>query len=556
VYGPKEEGGLNIPNLYITQGTSKISFLQEHLGASTVLGELLRVTIEAAKVEIGIGRNMFQLDYDAYHMLLTDTWIKEVWRFSYEEKITISDNVTMNLALQQDNDLYLMEIFCQQQFTKAELQHINRVRIYLQVTTLSDIMCGYGTSFQQAYRVQHQEGRPFCCKWPQQPKLGKRAISLWRKALRLCFPRDADDVYNLGSWISNGHTEGWKWYYNPNTKHLYKRSNGTWRIWKRVHQRGTLGSTPTFTYYNQAIKLPQKSAQATIQSAKHMQIRMTGWYAHKNITLDSHQPYYYDYSTIRDSVKLSKEREILLKENIYNGTLRLVSDDGSYNPNLHLGTASWVVESLDKQLQITGNLITPGEADIQCSHRSELSGLLGGIQYINKSCKRLNIHQGDIRMGCDGEGAIIMVSSFHDKVNSSRKHFDLLGAIHVAIDISPVKWEFKHICGHQDDYIMYQDLTRDEQLNVLADELAKKKLKQFITTVNWRYKRPIRIPYEQCSIDWTNQFGTKVRISNHLQKSLQRNIQGMRAREYWKKKKGLNNYQECQLDWDLLKKHT
>jgi hypothetical protein len=302
-----------------------------------------------------------------------------------------------------------------------------------------------------------------------------------------------------------------KWYYNPNTKYLYERSNDTWRIWRRVHQRGTLGSTPTFTYYNQAIKLPQKSAQATIQLAKHRQIRMTGWHAHKNITIGSHHPYYYDYSAIRDSVKLSKERELLLKENISNGTLRLVSD-GSYNPKLHLGTASWVVESLDKQLQITGNLIMPGEAEIQCSHRSELSGLLGGIQYINKSCKILNIHQGDVRMGCNGEGAIIMVSSFHDKVNSSRKHFDLLGTIRVAIDISPVKWELNHICGHQDDYIMYQDLTRDEQLNVVADELAKKTLKQFITTVNWRYKRPIRIPYEQCSIDWTKQFGTKVLI--------------------------------------------
>jgi hypothetical protein len=322
-------------------------------------------------------------------------------------------------------------------------------------------------------------------------------------------------------------------------------------MWRRVHQRGTLGSTPNFIYYNQAIKLPSQSAQATIQASKHRQIRMTGWHEHNNSTIRPHQPYYYDHSTIRNSFKLSKERELLLKENIRNGTLRLVSD-GSYDPNLHLGTAAWVIESLDKQLQITGSLITPGEAEIQCSHRSELSGLLGGIQYINERCRQFKIHQGDVRMGCDGEGAIIMVSNFHDKVNSSRKHFDLLGSIRLEIDISPVQWEFKHIHGHQDDYIMYQDLTRDEQLNVLADELAKETLKQFITMVNWRHKRPIHIPYEQCTIDWTNQFGTKVRISNHLQKSLQRNIQGIRAREYWKKKKGLNNYQERQLDWKLL----
>jgi hypothetical protein len=58
-------------------------------------------------------------------MLITNTWIKDVWRISFEENITITDNVTMNIPLQCENDLYLMEIFSQHQFTKAEMQHIN-----------------------------------------------------------------------------------------------------------------------------------------------------------------------------------------------------------------------------------------------------------------------------------------------------------------------------------------------------------------------------------------------------------------------------------------------
>jgi hypothetical protein len=272
VYASKKDGGLNIPNLYISQGTSRIAFLQEHLGALTLSGELLRVTIEAAKVEIGVGRDLFQLDYDRYHMLLTDTWIKEVWRFSREQNITIRDHVTMNVSLQRDNDLFLMEIFSQHHFTNAELQHINRVRLHLQVTTLSNIMCGYGSTYNQAYKIQPQQDRPHRCKWPRQPKPGKRAITLWRKALRECFPRDIEDKYTLGEWFNNGHNECWKWYYNDNTNFLYERDKDRWKIWRRLHLRGVLGATPTFTYYNQALRLPRHSTRATICPHKHKQV--------------------------------------------------------------------------------------------------------------------------------------------------------------------------------------------------------------------------------------------------------------------------------------------
>jgi hypothetical protein len=173
---------------------------------------------------------------------------------------------------------------------------------------------------------------------------------------------------------------------------------------------------------------------------------------------------------------------------------------------------------------------------------------------VNEMCNKLNICSGDTKMGCDGEGAIILVSNFHDKINSSRKHFDMLGAIHNAIELSPIKWTFHHIRGHQDDFLEFQDLGRDEQLNVMADNMAKEKLSSFISTVNWRYKRPINISYERCSVDWTNQLGTRIRISSHLQKTLQSHIQQVKAREYWMKKKSISPYYERQIDWKLLHK--
>jgi hypothetical protein len=324
-------------------------------------------------------------------------------------------------------------------------------------------------------------------------------------------------------------------------------------MWRRLNQRGILGTTPIFVYYNQALRLPRNSARATIIFQKHKQIRMTGWEHHGGISQSPHRPYYWDHSIANTITNLTNDQILLFTNHVRNGSITLVSD-GSFNPQLELGTAAWILESLDKTLQIKGTLITPGESEAQCAHHSELSGLLGGIRYVNDMCNKLGICSGNTKMGCDGEGAIILVSNFHQKINSSRKHFDMLGAIHNALELSPLKWEFHHIRGHQDDLLEFQDLGRDEQLNVMADTLAKEKLRSFALTVNWRYKRPINISYEQCSVDWTNQFGTRVRISSHLQKSLQSHIQHVSARKYWTKKKSISNYHERQIDWNLLHK--
>jgi hypothetical protein len=40
---------------------SHIAMIADHLSSSTIMGELLRMTIEAAKVKIRVGRNLFCL---------------------------------------------------------------------------------------------------------------------------------------------------------------------------------------------------------------------------------------------------------------------------------------------------------------------------------------------------------------------------------------------------------------------------------------------------------------------------------------------------------------
>jgi hypothetical protein len=54
IHGPKEEGGLNLTNLYTYQGLSRIELLQDHLGSRGMTNELLRTSIENTKVKISL----------------------------------------------------------------------------------------------------------------------------------------------------------------------------------------------------------------------------------------------------------------------------------------------------------------------------------------------------------------------------------------------------------------------------------------------------------------------------------------------------------------------
>ena len=72
----------------------------------------------------------------------------------------------------------------------------------------------------------------------------------------------------------------------------------------------------------------------------------------------------------------------IIKQALSTGEIRAVSD-GSYRREEQYGTAGWLVEDKRRQIQLSGSLITPGPKESQCSHRSELAGILGTILNIN-----------------------------------------------------------------------------------------------------------------------------------------------------------------------------
>ena len=169
IFGPKDDGGFQLNHLYTTQGIFHIEKLLKFLPSNTMTGRLQRVSLQLCILEVGIGRNIFQLSYNLFEFLLSESWIKQVWKFADENDITIIDRVTEFPLPSRQGDVFLMEAFSAQGYSKKQMQILNRCRIYLQALTLSDVMNGKGDGFTLTIRGIRDHQKRNAYTWPFQP---------------------------------------------------------------------------------------------------------------------------------------------------------------------------------------------------------------------------------------------------------------------------------------------------------------------------------------------------------------------------------------------------
>lgn len=553
-YGNKAEGGLGINNLYRTGGLGRIAFLQEHLGLQDISGENIRTSIELHKIELGVGRNLFTLPFDLYGHLATETWVKATWQFAQEHNIEIEDKVTSNIQLHREDDVYLMEIFAHYGFTKKELQQINRCRIHMQVTTLADIVTGDGKRITETARhCKRDDTRSSPFDWPIQPRPGPLSRSTWSKALRTCFPSldDGSLTHSLGNWIITAAYH--QWFFKTSTNTLFQRTRQGWVIWKRRRQVQQ-NDNQSYYLFGRGFFLPPDAARATVKKISRTKVILTGFHVQ---VIEGRQPIAAKSAPqsrwIDQSTNLPQDFLNEYSHSALLGTLKTVSD-GSYLQEEKFGTAAWLIEPRE-HIHTKGECICPGHPDEQNSYRSELVGILGAIKHNNDICHRAGIRSGKITLGCDGEGALNAIQMEYSVVKSSRKHFDLIYSIRQAIKHSPLQWQFKHVKGHQDDHIAWENLDRWAQLNVMADASAKALLTRCLNSqVDRTPFQQLEIPYQSCSIRWSNQDTEAHIISSKLVKTLQHNISITPIRQYWEKKKKFHSQGRQYIDWEVRSK--
>ena len=444
-----------------------------------------------------------------------------------------------------------MEIFHNEGYSKAKLNRINKCRIYVQALTVSDVMNGSGNGFNCTYKCLQNKEQPSSYLWPRQQKPSAKYITDWKSALRNSFEMKlGKTAYTLGRWLSSP-DHSWKWLFSPQLQLLYENYGNTWKVWSRVHSQGVLGRRSKFKYISPAFSTPNDAVRATIHRIDHRFVYLSGWSQHLPFSSQLIRQQILP-NWILQQVHSTPAIDLQLAQHITQGTLLAVSD-GSYFDEHKTGGAAWYIESPSSMAHSFGCCITPGPPSAQNAFRSELMGILGLIVHINKIATTHNISTGTVTIQCDGESALNAVNSHHSIIHNNRKHFDLLQSIHGARKITNIKWKFQHVKGHLDDDKDFEDLSRSQQLNVLADKKAKTHVLHTITSNISSTLQQQNLPYLNCEIIITMTDGAKQKVHSKLLHTIRDNISTKKIRKYWLEKKNITHL-ESSIDWELKRK--
>jgi hypothetical protein len=236
VFGPLRYQGLAIPDLYVFQGVKHIEkIICYSLSKDNIsTGSLIRASLEATKLELGLPGSVLSQDFSKHGCLATKTWCTHTWEFLHSNGMRIADKVA-ELYTQREHDQFLTEAFAKASFSESQRIRLNKCRIFLQAVTLSDITTGNGqVLLQSAWQGHLDQDNPSSCQWMNQGPLTTADWALWRQALTKCFCSKGQSLLRqpLGKW-TRPPTSTWRWYLDTATERLLEQHNGTVKVYSR-----------------------------------------------------------------------------------------------------------------------------------------------------------------------------------------------------------------------------------------------------------------------------------------------------------------------------------
>ena len=564
VHGPKLYKGLDLHNLYTTQGLVQIQAILNHCWQGTDTGVLLKTSMEYIKLEIGMPSSLFQLDYQLYGHLAEDSLVKHVWEFMSQKGIEVQDEVGGFEMLREKDvpiSVYFSNAFKHGIITAQEWKRANLCRKYLRVLTVADIATGDGKSITSQALNGIRSSATRKLPWFEQGNPNASDWKIWRSVLTrsACF-NDGKLWIELGKWKHEAVQtvrENWEWFWDECNEILYQRRGTIWRRYQRHTRPRRLRSSPAFQHYT-IMQQPPQWQLLHMTTVRH-QLRYTyiEGFALSTIKVDNPLPYQKTIEGLQQWMKDQNGEEwvfgnVAMTENIdkivqaiANGSAIGVSD-GSFKDEF--GTAAWVLEDITAQQRIVGTLITPGFHSDHSAYRSEISGIYAMVTMVESIKHVWGLTKGTITLGCDGDQAGLQALDIHSRTTvCTQQSFDLLSGIQGKLKSSTITYTYRHVKGHQNDDKKLEDLDYWALLNIEMDILAKDWWALKHTTEQYfQYKVPKGI--------WKiSLLGN--RVSNDLNGYLREGIEGAVTAQYWvEKRKRYTEDSFFLVDWTAIKK--
>ena len=223
-------GGVGIKNLYVEQSIEQIKAFTQHTRMESPLGKTMQINLDWVQLIAGTQRPVFDNTKKLHH--IEGEWFTSMRDFLRSIDGQIKQTTGWLPQLERVNDLCLMDVLTTP--SKTDMIRINRCRIFLQATTLSDITNADGTRITDYAWTPLQNNaitNPRRSKhdWPRQPRPGPKAWKAWKGAVQRHLSKKGKGQNlkrPLGPWLVSptNSRQHWEWYIDHATHRLIHNS--------------------------------------------------------------------------------------------------------------------------------------------------------------------------------------------------------------------------------------------------------------------------------------------------------------------------------------------
>lgn len=123
VHGTVELQGLGLPHLYTLQGIAHAEDIMVHTALGTLTGDMLRANMEQLIIDVGVGDDVLNHDFDQFGVLTPYTLMANFWEFLSHSNLRLQHDI--EVPLRRHHDQFLMRVIGGSTYSTRQLQAIN-----------------------------------------------------------------------------------------------------------------------------------------------------------------------------------------------------------------------------------------------------------------------------------------------------------------------------------------------------------------------------------------------------------------------------------------------
>jgi hypothetical protein len=180
VFGPQEYGGIEFRNFTVEQGLGQIDYFLKKLRTDCEAGFLLRIALSWNQLMAGVSWPILQ-NVTAPLPHLETKWMPSLWDYlsSIDSQIELDLDKPFLYPIQRKHDFHIMDCVLESgKFKPREVRMLNYCRLFLGVTTISDVASADGKDIDrtmffgtpsllasQTKWMQPEQAKPYTASW-------------------------------------------------------------------------------------------------------------------------------------------------------------------------------------------------------------------------------------------------------------------------------------------------------------------------------------------------------------------------------------------------------